>query len=46
LVYDHIGTTNNTSFAPGKNGNLGGGKYINFPEYFLKNDSGVEIRLK
>jgi hypothetical protein len=25
---------------------LGGGKYINVPENFLQNDSGVEIRLK
>jgi hypothetical protein len=25
---------------------LGGGKYINFPEDFLQNDSGVKIRLK
>jgi hypothetical protein len=36
-------TTNNTSFSPG---DLGGGKYINVPENFLQNDSGVEIRLK
>jgi hypothetical protein len=33
-------------FCPRKNGNLGGGKYINFPEDFLQNDSGVKIRLK
>jgi hypothetical protein len=33
-------------FCPRKNGNLSGGKYINFPEYFLQNDSGVKIRLK
>jgi hypothetical protein len=39
-------TTNNTDFAPGKNGNLSGGKHINFPEAFLQNDSGVKIRLK
>jgi hypothetical protein len=25
---------------------LSGGKYINFPEDFLQNDSGVKIRLK
>jgi hypothetical protein len=35
--------TNNTSFAPGKNDNVGGGKYINFPEDFLQNDSAVKI---
>jgi hypothetical protein len=39
-------TTKNTSFTPEKNGNLNGGKYINFPEDFLQNDSGVKIRLK
>jgi hypothetical protein len=39
-------TTNNTDFAPGKNGNLSGGKRINLPEAFLQNDSGVQIRLK
>jgi hypothetical protein len=32
-------TANNTSFAPEKNGNLGGGKYITFPEDILQNDS-------
>jgi hypothetical protein len=35
-----------TNFAPGKEGNLSGGKHINFPEEFLQNDSGVKIRLK
>jgi hypothetical protein len=39
-------TTNNTNFAPGKNGNLSGGKHINFPEAFLQDDSGIKIRLK
>jgi hypothetical protein len=39
-------TTNNTDFAPGKNGNWSGGKRINFPEAFLQNDSVVKIRLK
>jgi hypothetical protein len=39
-------TTKNNNFVPGKNGNLSGGKYINFPEDFLQNDSGVKIRLK
>jgi hypothetical protein len=31
-------TTNNTNFSPGKNGNLSGGKHINFPEAFFQND--------
>jgi hypothetical protein len=41
-----VPTKNNTDFAPGKNGNLSGGKHINFPQAFLQNDSGVKIRLK
>jgi hypothetical protein len=28
-------TTNNPSFAPGKNSNLGGGKLISLPEGFF-----------
>jgi hypothetical protein len=36
-------TTNNTNFDPGKNGNLSGGNYINFPEDFLQNDSGAKM---
>jgi hypothetical protein len=46
LSQDLVNTTNNISLAPGKNGNLGGGKYINFPEDFLQIDSGVKMRLK
>jgi hypothetical protein len=45
-IQDSPNTTNNTDFAPGKNGNLSGGKHINFPEAFLQKDSGVKIRLK
>jgi hypothetical protein len=45
-VIFRINTTNNTNFAPGKNGNLSGGKHIDFPECFLQNDSGVKIRLE
>ncbi|EHS63951.1 uncharacterized protein PGTG_21967 [Puccinia graminis f. sp. tritici CRL 75-36-700-3] len=41
-----LNTTNNTSFAPGKNGNLSGGKLFNFLRLFLQNASGVKIRLK
>jgi hypothetical protein len=39
-------TTNNTHFAPAKNGNLSGGNHINFPDAFLQNESGVKIRIK
>jgi hypothetical protein len=46
LSFHKNDTTNNTDFAPGKNGNLSGGKPINFPEAFLQNDLGVKIRLK
>jgi hypothetical protein len=43
---ERVYITNNTDFAPRKNGNLSGGKHINFAEAFLQNDSGVQIRLK